>query len=44
LYDAAISHLDQLTKVVKAAKALGWTSFGLKEAHDIYKMISGDKK
>ena len=44
VYDAAINHLDQLTKVVKAAKALGWTSFGLKEAHDIYKMVAGDGK
>jgi hypothetical protein len=44
MYGAAIEHLDQLTKVVKAAKALGWTSFGLKEAHDIYKMVAGDNK
>jgi hypothetical protein len=44
IYDAAITHLDQLTKVVKAAKTLGWTGFGLKEAHDIFKMVVGDKK
>jgi hypothetical protein len=44
LYDAAIGHLDQLTKVVRAARALGWTSFGLKEAHDVYKMVAGDDK
>jgi hypothetical protein len=44
LYDAAISHLGSLTKVVKAARDLGWTSFGLKEAHDLYKMVAGDGK
>ncbi len=44
VYDAAINHLDQLTKVVKAARAMGWTGFGLKEAHDIYKLVAGDSK
>jgi hypothetical protein len=38
---AAIAHLGGLTKIVQAAKALGWTTFGLKEAHDLYKMASG---
>lgn len=41
---AAIAHLGDLTKIVKAAKDLGWASFGLKEAHDLYKMVNGDKK
>jgi hypothetical protein len=41
---AAVDHLANLTKIVQAAKNLGWASFGLKEAHDIYKMVSGDKK
>jgi hypothetical protein len=41
---AAVDHLASLTKIVQAAKNLGWASFGLKEAHDIYKMVSGDKR
>src|SRR5262249_40210335 len=32
-----------LDKVVKIAKALGYGSFGLKEARDLYKSIWGDK-
>jgi hypothetical protein len=42
--DLAIAHLGSLTKIAQAAKQLGWASFGLKEAHDLYKMVSGDKK
>jgi hypothetical protein len=38
---AAIEHLGGLTKIVQAAHAFGWTAFGLKEAHDLYKMVSG---
>jgi len=41
---AAIAHLGSLTKIVQAAKTLGWASFGLKEAHDLYKMVSGGSK
>lgn len=44
IVDAAVAHLGGLTKIVQAAKNLGWASFGLKEAHDLYKMVSGDKK
>ncbi len=43
IVDAAISHLGNLTNIVRAAKSLGWTSFGLKEAHDIYKMVANTK-
>jgi hypothetical protein len=39
-----IEHLNSLDKIVKAAKALGYGTFTLKEAHDLYKMVSGDKK
>lgn len=42
--DTAIAHLGSLTKIVQAAKALGWTTFGLKEAHDLYKMVTGPEK
>lgn len=42
--DAAIAHLGGLTKIVQAAKNLGWTTFGIKEAHDLYKMVAGDSK
>lgn len=42
--DAAITHLGSLTKIVQAAKNLGWTTFGIKEAHDLYKMVAGDSK
>jgi hypothetical protein len=31
-----MSHLDN---VIKAAKTLGWTGFGLKEAADVYKAV-----
>lgn len=44
IVDTAIAHLGSLTTIVKAAKNLGWATFGLKEAHDLYKMVSGDKK
>jgi hypothetical protein len=37
---AVVSHLGGLNTIVKAAKALGWTSFGLKEAHDLYNMFN----
>ena len=42
--DAAISHLNSLDKIVKAAKTLGYGTFGLKEAHDLYKTVAGDSK
>jgi hypothetical protein len=38
---AVIEHLGGLTKIVQAAKTLGWTGMSLKEAHDLYKMVSG---
>lgn len=41
---AVIAHLGSLTKIVQAAKNLGWATFGIKEAHDLYKMVAGDKK
>lgn len=41
---AVIAHLNSLDKVVKAAKALGYGSFGLKEAHDLIKQFTGDTK
>lgn len=41
---AVIGHLENLDKIVKAAKALGYGTFSLKEAHDMYKMFTGDKK
>ena len=44
IVSAAIEHLGSLTKIVQAAKNIGWTSFSLKEAHDLYKMVAGDKK
>lgn len=44
IVDAAVAHLGSLTKIVQVAKNLGWTAFSLKEAHDLYKMVSGDKK
>jgi hypothetical protein len=44
IVDAAISHLGGLTQIVEAARKLGWTTFGLKEAHDLYKMVAGDSK
>jgi hypothetical protein len=44
IVDAAISHLGGLTAIVEAARKLGWTTFGIKEAHDVYKMVTGDKK
>jgi hypothetical protein len=42
--DAAIAHLGGLTKIARAARDLGWGGMGLKEAHDIYKMVAGDSK
>lgn len=36
-----LGHLDN---VVKVAKTLGYTSFGLKEAHDLMKWMSGSTK
>jgi hypothetical protein len=44
IIDAAIAHLGNLTKIVQVAKQLGWASFGMKEAHDLYKMVSGNNK
>jgi hypothetical protein len=44
LVNAAIEHLGGLTKIVQAAKAMGWTAFGIKEAHDLFKMVSGGEK
>jgi hypothetical protein len=48
IVDAAISHLGNLTSIVKAAKNIGWGTFTLKEAHDLYKWtsdaLSDDKK
>jgi len=44
IVQAAVSHLANLNKIVKAAQIMGWTGFGMKEAHDLYKMVSGDKK
>lgn len=41
---AAIEHLGSLDKIVQAAKGLGYGAFGLKEAHDLYKMVAGDSK
>jgi hypothetical protein len=40
LYNGVVNHLNELTKVVKAARALGWGAVGLKEAHDLYKMFT----
>jgi hypothetical protein len=44
LYNGVVNHLNELTKVVKAARALGWGAFGLKEAHDLYKMFTDTGK
>ena len=41
---AAAEHLINLDKIVKIAKALSWTGFGMKEAHDLYKLVSGTAK
>ena len=41
---AALAHLNSLDKIVKAAKAMGYGTFSLKEAHDLYKMVAGDGK
>jgi len=32
---AAVAHLGGLTKIVQAAKNLGWAGFGLEQAHDL---------
>ena len=42
--NAAIEHLGNLDKIVKVAKTMGYGTFTLKEAHDLYKMFSGDNK
>lgn len=40
----AVEYLSHLDNIVKVAKTLGYTSFGLEQAHDIYKWVSGDDK
>jgi hypothetical protein len=39
-----IAHIGGLDKIVKAAKTLGYASFGLKEAHDLYKALTSESK
>jgi hypothetical protein len=40
----AAEYLSHLDNIVKVAKTLGYTSFGLEQAHNIYKWVSGDDK
>jgi hypothetical protein len=42
--EKALEYLPHLAKIAKVAKDLGWTTFGLKEAHDLYRMAAGDSK
>jgi hypothetical protein len=44
IIDAAVAHLGSLTKIIQVAKQLGLASFGMKEAHDLYKMVSGKQQ
>jgi hypothetical protein len=39
-----VAHLTDLDSIVKAAKALGWAGFGLKEARDLYKEFTAPSK
>jgi len=39
-----IQYLPQLAKIMKVGRDLGITTIGLKEAHDLYKAFSSDKK
>ncbi len=40
----AAEYLKHLDNIVKVAKTLGYASFGLEQAHNIYKWVSGDDK
>ena|ERR1700730_2904672 len=40
----AVEYLKHLDNIVKVAKTLGYTSFGIEQAHNIYKWVSGDDK
>jgi len=45
IISGAGEYMLHLNNIIKLSKALGWTGFGLKEAHDIYKAVtSRDKK
>ena len=42
--DKVISYLPHLARILKTARDLSLTGFGLKEAHDLYKWAAGDGK
>jgi hypothetical protein len=40
----AVEYLKHLDNIVKVAKTLGYAGFGIEQAHNIYKWVSGDDK
>lgn len=44
LLNQIAAHMDTINKIIKIGKAMGWTAFGVNEAHRLYQSLMGTGK